>query len=87
MKRFLIISLLILPTMAFGQAAPLVPVNNELKLSVTLPEAETIWMALRKLPVEQVEQLMAKMRQQVSEQTQPKFGVPTPQSNNSVEQK
>lgn len=46
---------------------PLTKVDG-LKLEVTLPEAEVIWQALRKLPVEQVEQLMAKIRQQVSEQ-------------------
>lgn len=39
-----------------------------LSLNVTPPEAEIIWSALRKLPVEQVEQLMAKIRQQVLEQ-------------------
>lgn len=71
MKYLLMISLFLSSTLVFAQQpqnpAPLQP---EVTLKVTIGEAETIWTALRKLPVEQVELLMAKMRQQVSEQTQ-----------------
>lgn len=80
MKKLLIVALLMLPTVACGQQPvtegtatgtnvikPLVPAN-ELVLKVTLPEAEIIWRAIRKLPVEEVEPLMIKLRQQVAEQ-------------------
>lgn len=69
-KSLLTISLLLLllPTLTFAQA-PLPPA--EVNLKITIPEAEIIWNGLRKLPVEQVEQLMNKVRQQISEQTQP----------------
>jgi len=63
MKRLLIISLLLLPTVALSQ---------ELTIKATPTEAELIWKGLRKLPVEEAEAFMAKMRQQVMEQTQPK---------------
>lgn len=62
MKKLLILSLLFLPTMASAQ---------ELNLKVTSAEVELIWKGLRKLPVEEVEPLMAKVRQQVVEQTTP----------------
>ena len=58
----LIVSLLLLPTMVKAQ---------EVNLKVTLAEAETIWKAVRKLPVEEVENLMLKLRQQVAEQQNP----------------
>lgn len=63
MKLLLILSLLLLPTVALSQ---------ELNIKATPAEADLIWKGLRKLPVEEVEALMAKMRQQVMEQTQPK---------------
>ncbi len=69
MKYLLILSLLLLPTISVAQ---------ELNLKVTQPEAEIIWKGLRKLPVEEVEVIMSKMRQQVSEQTQPKPAEPKP---------
>jgi len=64
-KIALTICLLLMPTMAFAQV-------QELNLKVTTPEAELIWKALRKLPVEEVETLMQKIRQQVAEQQNPK---------------
>lgn len=63
MKRLLIISLLLLPTVSLAQ---------ELTIKATPVEADLIWKGLRKLPVEEAEIFMAKMRQQVMEQTQPK---------------
>ncbi len=67
MKRLaLIISLLLLPTIVYA---------DDLKLTVSQPEAELIWRGLRKLPVEDVESLMGKLRQQASEQTTPKPSV------------
>lgn len=64
------------------QAQTIIPVA-ELNFKVSPSEAETIWKALRKLPVEEVENLMGKLRQQVAEQTTPKpveekKDVPTP---------
>ncbi len=61
------ISLLLLPTMASSQSVQ--QPSTEVALKITLPEAEILWKALRKLPVEEVEPLMTKIRQQVSEQT------------------
>ena len=49
---------------------PFAQINN-LNLSVTNSEAEMIWKGLRKLPVEEVENLMQKLRQQVMEQQKP----------------
>lgn len=63
MKYILIISLLLSATIAHAQ---------ELNLKVSQPEADVIWKGLRKLPVEEVEALMQKLRQQVVEQTTPK---------------
>lgn len=45
---------------------------QELNLKVTPAEADLVWKGLRKLVVEEVEPLMAKLRQQVVEQTTPK---------------
>lgn len=45
---------------------------DDLNLKVSQSEADTIWKGLRKLPVEEVEGLMTKLRQQVIEQTTPK---------------
>lgn len=41
-------------------------------LNMTLSKTDKIWKALRKLPVEEVEELMAEIRQQVVAQTMPK---------------
>jgi len=71
MKTYFVACLLLLPTVAWGQSA-IAPPTAELNLKVTLPEAEIIWKAVRKLPVEEVEGLMLKLRQQVTEQTTPK---------------
>ena len=65
MKRLLILSLLLLPTVSFAQ-------QQELTIKATPAEADLIWKGLRKLPVEEAEAFMGKMRQQVMEQTQPK---------------
>lgn len=69
MKYLLTIALLLTAIVAHAQA----PV--ELTFKVAPAEADVIWKGLRKLPVEEVEALMGKMRQQVTEQTTPK---PTP---------
>ena len=63
MKRLLIVGLLFTATVANAQ---------ELNIKATSAEADLIWKGLRKLPVEEVEPFMAKLRQQVMEQTQPK---------------
>lgn len=63
MKYLLIISLLLFPTIAQAQ---------DLNLKLTQPEADIVWKGLRKLPVEEVEVLMQKIRQQVVDQTTPK---------------
>ena len=63
MKALLILSLLLTATLANAQ---------ELTIKATPAEADLIWKGLRELPVKDVEALMAKMRQQVMEQTQPK---------------
>ena len=68
MKRLLIVGLLFTATVANAQ---------ELNIKATSAEADLIWKGLRKLPVEEVENFMAKMRQQVMEQTTPK-PLPTP---------
>lgn len=68
MKRLLIIGLLFAATVANAQ---------ELNIKATSAEADLIWKGLRKLPVEDVEAFMQKMRQQVMEQTAPK-PLPTP---------
>ena len=65
MKRLLIISLLLLPTIAQAQ-------TTELNFKLTLPEAELVLKGLRKLPVEDVEMTIAKVRQQAQEQLTPK---------------
>lgn len=62
-KTLLILSLLITAIPAYA---------DDLNLKVSQSEADTIWKGLRKLPVEEVEALMAKIRQQVVEQTTPK---------------
>ncbi len=62
MKRLLILSLLLMPTIAFA---------DDLTLKLSQPEAELVWRGLRKLPVEDVEVLMGKIRQQVAEQSKP----------------
>ena len=64
MKKLLLI-LSLLPTIANAQ----VP---ELTIKTTPAEADLIWKGLRELPVKDVESLMAKIRQQVAEQTAPK---------------
>lgn len=63
MKKLLILSLLLTATVANAQ---------ELTIKATPAEADLIWKGLRELPVKDVESLMAKMRQQIMEQTQPK---------------
>lgn len=63
MKYLLILSLLLLPTLSQAQ---------EVTIKATPAEADMIWKGLRKLPVEEVEVFMVKMRQQIMEQTQPK---------------
>lgn len=62
LKSLLIVSLLLIPTMAAAQ------VVQELNFKVSIAEAELLWKGLRKLPVEEVEVLMAKIRQQGTEQ-------------------
>lgn len=70
MKRLLTIGLLIMATLpAYAQTA-------ELTIKATPAEADLIWKGLRKLPVDEVESLMAKIRQQVAEQTAPKVEPP-----------
>lgn len=66
MKRLLIIALLLIATPVLAQQP------TELNLKVLTAEADLIWKGLRKLPVEEVEPLMAKLRQQVIDQTTPK---------------
>ena len=66
-KYLLTIALLLLPTLANAQ---------ELTIKATPAEADLIWKGLRKLPVDEVESLMAKIRQQVAEQTAPKVEPP-----------
>ena len=84
MKKVLLLSLLFLPSNLWAQS---LPATTEVNLKVTLADAELIWRAMRKMPVEDIEALMAKLRQQVSEQTQPKtIEIPpkvelTPQGN------
>jgi hypothetical protein len=68
MKRLLIIGLLFTATVVNAQ---------EFNIKATTAEADLIWKGLRKLPVEEVEPFMAKMRQQIMEQTQLK-SLPTP---------
>lgn len=68
-------SLLFAANIAYAQ-------TTELTLKVSPTEADTIWKGLRKLPVEEVETLMAKIRQQVAEQTTPK---PEPKPEQSKE--
>lgn len=63
MKKLLLILSLLLPATAYA---------DDLNLKVSTVEADLIWKGLRKLPVEEVENLMAKLRQQVMEQTTPK---------------
>lgn len=63
MKRLLIISLLLLPTVAQAQ---------ELTFKFTISEAELVLKGLRKLPVEDVEMTIAKVRQQAQDQLTPK---------------
>lgn len=63
MKYLLIVSLLLIPTIVQAQ---------DLNLKLTPPEADIVWKGLRKLPVEEVEALMQKIRQQVVDQTTPK---------------
>ena len=63
MKPLLILSLLLTATIANAQ---------ELTIKATSAEADLIWKGLRELPVKDVEGLMAKIRQQVAEQTAPK---------------
>lgn len=62
MKYLLIASLLFTATMVSANA-------QELTIKVTPPEADMIWKGLRKLPVEEVEAFMGKMRQQIMDQT------------------
>jgi hypothetical protein len=63
MKYLLIISLLLFPTIAVAQ---------DLNLKLTQTEADIVWKGLRKLPVEEVEALMQKIRQQAMDQITPK---------------
>lgn len=63
MKYLLTIALLSFATVAYA---------DDLTLKVAPAEADLIWKGLRKLPVEEVEVIMGKLRQQVVEQTQPK---------------
>ena len=63
MKYLLIACLLFTATVAYAQQP------TELTLKVAPAEADLIWKGLRELPVKDVEALMAKMRQQVMDQT------------------
>lgn len=65
MKYTLAIVLLFAATVAYAQ-------QQELTIKVAPAEADVIWKGLRKLPVDEVETLMVKIRQQVTEQTTPK---------------
>lgn len=65
MKRLLIVSLLLTAIPAYAQ-------QTELTIKATPAEADLIWKGLRKLPVEEVENFMQKMRQQIVIQTTPK---------------
>jgi hypothetical protein len=67
MKYLLILPLLLLPTLVYA---------DDVKLTVTQPEAELIWRGLRELPVKDVEIFMNKFHQQVVDQTQPKPVMP-----------
>lgn len=67
MKRLLILSLLLVPTIALAQQQP-----TEFTFKVTPADADVIWEGLRELPVKKVEPVMTKLRQQVMEQTQAK---------------
>ena len=53
-------------------AVPSYAQQQDLTLKVTPTEADSIWKGLRKLPVEEVETVMAKIREQVTVQTTPK---------------
>ncbi len=70
MKKLLLLSLLLMPTLALAQT-PIAP-DTPLTLNITIAKADKIWRGLRKLPVEEVEELMNEIRQQVATQTQPK---------------
>ena len=61
-----------LAALLFLTAVPSYAQQQELNLKVTTTEVESIWKGLRKLPVEEVEILLTKIRQQATEQTQPK---------------
>ena len=73
MKLLLILSLLFSVTVANAQ---------ELTIKATPAESDLIWKGLRKLPVEEAENFMQKMRQQVMEQTQPKPVITSPNQPN-----
>lgn len=66
--KYLPLAALLLLAAVPSYAQQLIEVN--LKISTT--EADLIWKGLRKLPVEDVENLMTKIRQQVMDQTTPK---------------
>ena len=70
MKKLLLLSLLFLYTTSFAQT-PIAP-DAPITLNLNISKADKIWRGLRKLPVDEVEELMNEIRQQVSAQTQPK---------------
>ncbi len=78
MKKLLILSLLLLPSQLWAQQ-PVSP-DTPVTLSITIAKADKIWRGLRKLPVEEVEELMNEIRQQVATQTvkQDNKDVPAP---------
>ncbi len=72
MKRLLLLSLLLMPTLALAQQPTPIAPEAPITLSITISKADKIWRGLRKLPVEEVEELMNEIRQQVASQTQSK---------------
>ncbi len=74
-KLALTVALLLVPTLALAQT-PIAP-DAPVVLNITIAKADKIWRGLRKLPVEEVEELMNEIRQQVATQTQPKPVAPS----------
>lgn len=71
MKKLLLISALCLAPSQLWAQQPIAP-DTPVTLSLTISKADKIWRGLRKLPVEEVEELMNEIRQQVATQTAPK---------------
>lgn len=78
MKRnLLILSLVLLPTLAYAQAQPLTTVPTEYILKVKPTDVDKLGKGLAKLPFEDVAELMQSLRNQIVEQQQLKTPEPT----------